>query len=519
MPGIIISRPKAPLLSKLKVALSRTKAPKDTIVVPIPAQAASVDAVSVAEREPCGPAHSLIALPSDIISVETLPTLLATSSTAVTQPEAPVTINDLPPEILAEIFHTYMFCEDESDLLDPELQGMVSVFLPNPHSAPLLFCRVCSYWREVAISTPSLWSAIAIREPFTLETVALWLQRSHSHPLSLFITLFEDASPAILERLPSLLQMLYNQMPRWKKVSVHLPTEEYMQDFLFSLLPAEDVSPAVQLEYLRFSRDYMNDPLDDYKSLVRLSSFPHPMFRRIAWGGEFNVPEFSRLPSTMWTNLHQMCFVTTTTILLHSFLEACPNIRHININVLQSVVYDGEAPHTPIIAHNLWTLNIGTVLGNIMETLDFLLTPNLQRLSFQQDGYRGQSAGFHNFLERSGCKLNCLAMVCISQNFDQAETRRMLESPIITLIPNFSLRIYEKSCAQSFPQTIISEKAGHWMNTAYAHYEAKNYSYHLGWGALDIARRFHYDYPFLVKQNESFSKWSVSLIDGPLTRG
>ncbi|PPQ85932.1 hypothetical protein CVT24_009989, partial [Panaeolus cyanescens] len=120
----------APLLSKIKIAFSRTKAPKATTIVPILAQAAPVDLLSESGSKPFEPPQPEVALASDILSLETPPALPPTLSATATQPGAPLTINDLPPEILAEVFYTYMFCEAEPDHLDPELEGLVSVFLP-----------------------------------------------------------------------------------------------------------------------------------------------------------------------------------------------------------------------------------------------------------------------------------------------------------------------------------------------------------------------------------------------------
>ncbi|PPQ80954.1 hypothetical protein CVT24_013147 [Panaeolus cyanescens] len=423
MPGITISRPRAPLLSKMKIAFSlRTKAPKDTSVVPILAQAVQVDSPSEAGSEPCEPPRTVVPLPSHIIPLETPSAFLQTSSTT----GAPLTINDLPPEILAEIFHTYMFWDDQSDLLDPELEGMISVFLPNAQSAPLLFCRVCSYWRDVAISTPSLWSAIAIQKSFNLDTIALWLKRSQGHPLSLFIWLFRDASSTVLEHLPLLLQMLYAQIARWRQISIYLPTSELMQSFLCTLIPTEGNSPAVQLEHLHISREYREGPLGNPESLARLSSFPHPTLRRITWDGGFFTPDFSHMPVTLWANLQQMSLARATTNNLLAFLTATPD-------------------------------------------------------------------------------------------FNEAEARRMLQTSIFTTIPHFSLRLLEEVCDPSFPQAIISETAGAWKDTAYAHHEPQNYSHHMGWGTLDLARTYHVDYPFLVKGGNPVILWSVSLTDGPST--
>ncbi|PPR02917.1 hypothetical protein CVT24_012210 [Panaeolus cyanescens] len=514
MPGLTISRSKAPLLNKIKVALSRTKGPKDASALPIPGQATSVNLPSGAGTEPCEPPHPVIALTSNFISPETPTELPPTSSAVITQPEAPLTINDLPPEILAEIFHTYMFYEDEPDLLDPELEGMVSVFLPNARSAPLLFCGVCGYWRDVAIATPALWSALAIQKSFHLDTVSSWLERSQGHPLSLFISLDWDSSRYAKEQLSGLLEMLYAAMPRWQKVSVHLPTANDLQEFLFTLIPREGESPAASLQHLHLSAGGSGPNLDS-DSISRLSSFPHPSLRRLTWDNWF-PPDFILVSTSLWANLQQMTFLRTTTAKLHTFLKACTNVRFVYIHFLQTIIRAHETI-TPTVAHSLQSLNIGCVIGDLTEAIALLSAPNLKRLTYSHSFGSRQSKGLQEFLERSGCKLESLCIVSRTPEFDEAETKFMLHTPIFTAIPHFSLRLIEDGCHSSFPRAIIAETAEQWSSTAYVHYEPKNCSYHLGWGTLDIAYTFDIDYPFLVKNSKPIRKWSVALTDGPVT--
>lgn len=60
-------------------------------------------------------------------------------------------INRLSPEILAQIFllclPTHNWETQPSSLKNSE--------------APVVFGRVCSYWREVTYSTPALWSRVS----------------------------------------------------------------------------------------------------------------------------------------------------------------------------------------------------------------------------------------------------------------------------------------------------------------------------------------------------------------------
>ncbi|PPQ74158.1 hypothetical protein CVT24_012876 [Panaeolus cyanescens] len=433
-----------------------------------------------------------------------------------------LTINHLPPEVLAAIFHTYMFCEGESVLIDPGLEGMVSVFLPGPRSAPLLFCGVCSYWRNVAISTPALWAAIAIRQTFHLGTVELWLQRSQNHPLSLFVSLDCSVSPEIKPLVPRLLETLYGHIPRWQQVSIRLPKPEDTYKLVFTLIPNEGESSAVLLQNLQLSREYRESAQLDPEALARLSSFPHSTLRRFSWSG-FTTPDPSHMSTTLWTNLQQVSLEKTTTGSLYLFLKTCRNIRHLNINALHTVPDDPSGlPIKSTTARNLQTLNVGFVMGNLMSSFEFLRTPNLKRLSFQHNGYpRGQITALQGFLERSGCNLRSLFIVCKWPSFDEAETEKMMQSSVFTSIPHLSLRISEKACDPTFPQAIISETLPQlqleWRATAYARYEPKNRSYHLGWGTLDLARMYNVDYPFLVKDSKPSRKWAVSLSDGPWT--
>ncbi|KAJ7441318.1 hypothetical protein B0H11DRAFT_2292447 [Mycena galericulata] len=77
----------------------------------------------------------------------------------------------LPAEIVSEIF-----CH----LLAPHKPK------PLPSEGPLLLCQICAQWREIALSTPRLWSAIVLVDPRSQGTCLLldaWLSRARRCPL------------------------------------------------------------------------------------------------------------------------------------------------------------------------------------------------------------------------------------------------------------------------------------------------------------------------------------------------
>ncbi|PPR02886.1 hypothetical protein CVT24_002307 [Panaeolus cyanescens] len=500
MPGLTISCTNAPFLDKLKGALSRTKVTKELNVVTIPADAVTLNAhcAGASEIQQCDSSQRDVASSTDGSSCQSPPSL---------------TINDLPPEILATIFHTYMFWEDESDLIDPELEGMISVFKPNPRSAPLLFCNVCSYWREVSISTPALWSAIVIHDLCYPETISVWLERSQAHPLSLFVSLGQKL--ANTDKFARLLGMLYASMPRWKQLSLHLPTAKDMRRLVFDLIPEPGKSPATQLQHLCLSSQYHQTDHLDFQSLARLSSFPHSTLQRFSWS-KYTTPDFARIPTTLWWRLQQISFSLITERVLLSFLKACDNLRFINVKFLHETV-DADPPTAPIVARNLQALNVGMVVGKLTNTIAFLTAPNLKRLSFLHRDGHGTAISLEDFIKRSKCILECLCIICKNPEFGEAETSIMLRSPVFMAIPHFSLRISDKACHASFPQAIIAETAGQWKDTARACHEPTNYMYRLGWGSLDIARIYRIGYPFLAKGPEPAPRWAVHLAPGPLT--
>lgn len=121
----------------------------------------------------------------------------------------------LPPEITAEIF--VHFLPDY-----PELP---------PISAPLQLCAICQQWRQIALSTPSLWRAIRISHGTAgieeeeeedselldkkLELLEAWLTRSGNYPLSLELTC----------NSARLLEAIVQHCQRWEYVDVLAPIE------------------------------------------------------------------------------------------------------------------------------------------------------------------------------------------------------------------------------------------------------------------------------------------------------
>ncbi|KAJ7140707.1 hypothetical protein C8R44DRAFT_761767 [Mycena epipterygia] len=135
----------------------------------------------------------------------------------------------LPPDVVRAIFTASL----------PSTRNSIMA----GEDSPLLLCRICSAWRQLAISTPRLWSSLHIVVPGRsringlVEMVTLWLSRSGIIPLSISVIL-SKACEYYCDLKP-LLHFLATFSPRWKSIRITLPT---LDDFdVFASLSAEDV--------------------------------------------------------------------------------------------------------------------------------------------------------------------------------------------------------------------------------------------------------------------------------------
>ncbi|KAJ6620742.1 hypothetical protein B0H10DRAFT_1791338, partial [Mycena sp. CBHHK59/15] len=84
----------------------------------------------------------------------------------------------LPTEIMAEIF---TFTLNPVSVHDVE-------FWDDGRSFVLRLCKICRNWRQIAISTPALWTVLYLHLPgsqSSFDWVSLWLDRSRSLPIYL----------------------------------------------------------------------------------------------------------------------------------------------------------------------------------------------------------------------------------------------------------------------------------------------------------------------------------------------
>ncbi|KAF9481691.1 hypothetical protein BDN70DRAFT_854645 [Pholiota conissans] len=126
----------------------------------------------------------------------------------------------LPVEITAEIFQACIPVFNMDDAIDAK------------EFVPLLLGSVCSSWRRIAWSAPTLWSSLTLRLNTThihTQIVLLdeWLSRSGDLPLSIRLFSEEEIHWASATTPGTAIEVIKKYASRWRGLDLRLPTSCY----------------------------------------------------------------------------------------------------------------------------------------------------------------------------------------------------------------------------------------------------------------------------------------------------
>ncbi|KAJ6589361.1 hypothetical protein B0H19DRAFT_1248909 [Mycena capillaripes] len=303
-------------------------------------------------------------------------------------------IQTLPPEIIAEIFVNFLPNYPEF----PTHSGSLS---------PLILCRICRYWREIAISTPALWKAISIdidetdnhdHEIEMLELLKTWITRSGNCPLSLSLTL--RGPPETSSVFAHFIETAVAHCARWEHLNVLVPFDHMHR--LTGDMPL--------LRGLTFGPTDLRYDVDFTLSLFERA----PQLRRIVLTPCFLSANVS-LPWAQLTHLDADCLYEHECI---EILRAAPRLVACTLNVCCSdedaVFVDTAIPAHPHLRN--MALLVDDVDVRLWRVLACLTLPALCRLQIPEPCIRLES--LTALVERSQCALEEL---CI--------TRAMLDEP------------------------------------------------------------------------------------------
>ncbi|KAJ7055786.1 hypothetical protein C8F01DRAFT_1234294 [Mycena amicta] len=114
----------------------------------------------------------------------------------------------IPPEIISEIF---IHCLPASP--SP----------PSAETAPLLLSQICTLWRDIALSTPDLWSNIVLKDDLkaSAEILRLWSARARAIPMTFSLETYNG------ELGRDMLVAAMESREHWRSVDLYLPVQSY----------------------------------------------------------------------------------------------------------------------------------------------------------------------------------------------------------------------------------------------------------------------------------------------------
>ncbi|TDL20834.1 hypothetical protein BD410DRAFT_772254 [Rickenella mellea] len=129
----------------------------------------------------------------------------------------------LLPELVSEIF-THTIPSESSQFYWGSNSGSHLLF-PRPRisAAPLKLGRICRHWRQIALSSPSLWSAVDIPTNWGVEGLREWIRRAGSVTLSFNVNVHETNLDA--------LNLLASYQKRWKDVMLYFDSSSDGRQF------------------------------------------------------------------------------------------------------------------------------------------------------------------------------------------------------------------------------------------------------------------------------------------------
>ncbi|KAF8903950.1 hypothetical protein CPB84DRAFT_1706698 [Gymnopilus junonius] len=296
----------------------------------------------------------------------------------------------LPPEIVSEIF---IFCLPVFDSTEesPSSQGT---------STPLRIGAVCSAWRRIAWSTPSIWATLVFHLTSSLnivnQTILLeeWLSRSGQLPLSIRLSSSEEVSWVGISS-EGMMKVIAQHAPRWRQVDIRLPSA------CFRFLP----------------------PCDDAENFPLLHSLtlkpPGGQGDRVH---KVNIPESPQLRYLSLSCLYLRSVVFHFEVLTHIDLESfyideiLEVLRQTTslVRFTTNKVLGGDdrhgIPNEAIILPCLEVIDIHNDKGTELPLLfDKISTPKLRSLTYTGENLQAAPAAeIVELVKRSGCLLQTL---------------------------------------------------------------------------------------------------------------
>ncbi|KAJ6561688.1 hypothetical protein B0H19DRAFT_1142308 [Mycena capillaripes] len=286
-------------------------------------------------------------------------------------------VRSLPDDILREILIASL----------PSCQNATL----NPAESPLLLCHISRRWRNLALSTPLLWTSLHITLPPIKNSRAAksprlgeindaakaWISRSGLLPLSLSFVVQRSEHYDIAALSSTFIQCSY----RWRAIRLDLPELKLFTGFL--ALTSVDVP---------MLRSAIVSGFDGTSSTAKRLGFPQllsflgrPSLRSLS----FLNGHYGGLP----TNLDALQHLTLRTAGFSSrdaldVLHQCPNLESCTLSISKFI----PASPRSCCMEKLQRLSVTDYF--VADFMQFLFLPNLRCLEYRYDGFQDWGHAF-----------------------------------------------------------------------------------------------------------------------------
>ncbi|KAJ7062591.1 hypothetical protein C8F01DRAFT_1134660 [Mycena amicta] len=254
---------------------------------------------------------------------------------------------------------------------------------------PLLVSQICHWWRNIALTTPRLWSSMHIvlpdvaRIPRVVDVTKTWLERSGAVPVDFTVRLAHLWALEIRMSQPlgtdfaNLVSLLVAHSSRWRSVSFDIPYHDERSPL--ASLSVSDV-PLLRTASFSVHRRPMGEGLP--LSVIPSTFLTAPTLQSFMFDGRY----FSLPQNISWATLRQLKLSldfgqradSNPLIPLH-ILQHCQQLESLDM-LLQGYGLD-PAPLNPITLPRLTHLSYGMYAPvGVPDLTQYILTPALDTL-------------------------------------------------------------------------------------------------------------------------------------------